>query len=102
MNGGESIGSWSDFSGWVKDLADGDCVFRGESKLDRQLLPKAGRVGEHLGAARKTPHKIADERAALALFKRQARPYLGHTPSTDLEWLAIAQHHGMSTRLLDW
>jgi len=64
-------------------------------------MPKAGRVGTYAGAARKKPYSAADERAALEAFKRQARPYLGHTPASDLEWLAIAQHHGMSTRLLD-
>lgn len=66
------------------------------------MRPKAGRTGPHKGSARKTAYDRRDEKKALEDFKRQARPYLGHSPTHDVEWLAIAQHHGMSTRLLDW
>jgi hypothetical protein len=67
-----------------------------------RLRPKAGRAGDFKDAARKRAYDQSDEIAALELFKRQARPYLAHDPATDVEWLAVAQHHGMSTRLLDW
>jgi len=98
----KAIESWSDLAQLTEACADGTWIFRGEGTAGYPLLAKAGREGSYRGAARKKPYKLADEIEALELFKRQARPHLGHTPASDLEWLAIAQHHGMSTRLLDW
>jgi len=97
-----SIDSWSDLCKLAERLADERWIFRGEEKLYPTLQPKAGRVGHEKDMARKRPFDPAHERAALDQFKRSARPYIGHQPTTDIEWLTIAQHHGMSTRLLDW
>jgi hypothetical protein len=98
----QKIDSWTDLAKLIEHCATGNWIFRGESRADNILQAKAGRVSAEVGAARKVPYRIDDERKALEQFKLQARPYLGYSPESEIEWLAIAQHHGMSTRLLDW
>src|SRR5438093_3214767 len=96
------VNTWLELAQLLESQADGTWLFRGETDNRKPLKPAAGRVGSEIGSTRKRPYDKAHEIEALEQFKREVRPHLTHRPENDLEWLAIAQHHGMATRLIDW
>lgn len=72
-------------------------MWRGVSDSAYELIPKIGRDW-HLG-----PEALKIfEKHLLDQYKIRATPFLIERPINDWEWLAIAQHYGLPTRLLDW
>ena len=73
-----------------------DVLFRGQRE-DKPLIPKLGRLMPRDGV-----QLVDTERRMIDSFKRQALPFLVQQPQTEWDWLCVAQHHGLATRLLDW
>lgn len=79
--------------------------FRGERRDDYELRPKIGRLTKPpTGRIKLSPYpiEVVHEKTILERFKAASRPFIRVPPENDWEWLALAQHHGLPTRLLDW
>lgn len=68
-------------------------LYRGQAQ-DKTLLPKIARYS--------VPDAEETEREMLEDFKRRSLHLIDTHPGNSWDWLALAQHHGMATRLLDW
>jgi len=73
-------------------------VYRGHGAASFTLRPKVGRVRPPSGSGRSR----VNEALMLELFRRHSPDRIDIVTTNDWELLAIAQHHGMATRLLDW
>lgn len=80
-----------------KEKEGQNVVFRGHSNTAYELKTSLGRCEPING---KTTLQL--EKRIFKLFKESSLPYLEFKPTNELEWLAVAQHFGLPTRLLDW
>ena len=92
----EAVGSWNGYLNIINGYTDGSWIFRGVNSADYVLKPSIARGTLHYDYSRKLEDYV------FTRFKRESLPYLGFRPADDWDWLALAQHHGVPTRLLDW
>jgi hypothetical protein len=73
----------------------GIVLYRGQSNETWQLLPKIARIKDGQCS-------LDEEHSLFIEFKKAAHCRISVHPENELGWLALAQHHGLPTRLLDW
>ncbi len=93
----KSIESFAKFHEAIEAFGKRTVIYRGLRKESYLLVPKVGR-NPNLSWR----ELWNTEKESLRLFRERAVPFLDFKPASDWEWLAIAQHHGLPTRLMDW
>ena len=92
------ISTFTDLYDFVAQAENESFIFRGMRDAENhKLIPSIGRINLRVGE----PLKKFEQRI-FRLFKERALPYMTHHPRNAWEWLAMAQHYGLPTRLLDW
>jgi hypothetical protein len=93
--------SWDDFLDIVTDSTYMNWAFRGQ-RNDAPLHTSIARYFQNFGIHREA--WPGQEERVLRIFKRKAHVFLKSAPAPedDFQWLALMQHHGAPTRLLDF
>jgi hypothetical protein len=97
----ETVSGFIDYIERFKELQErqgknAELLFRGQS-VDKPLIPRIGRLNLRIANDILTTEKLILEE-----FRRGIVPLTEFKPENNWDLLALAQHHGLPTRLLDW
>jgi len=94
--------SWETFLALVTKPPYSNWAFRGERDERWPLYSSLSRYLQNFGVAREA--WPSQEGRILRVFKRKAHQFLTKPPDTDddFQWMALMQHHGAPTRLIDF
>jgi hypothetical protein len=93
-----TIDSFEGYHEMVSGWDDKAMSFRGVTRTDYELIPKIGRFSNDFSVDRVRKK----ESLMFRKFKRRATPWIVNQSLSEWDLLALAQHHGLPTRLLDW
>jgi hypothetical protein len=96
------VSSWEEFLKLITDSPYSNWAFRGQRVADWSLDTSLSRYLKNFNVNERA--WTEQERRILRIFKRKAHQFLDKPPASDddLQWLALMQHHGAPTRLLDF
>ena len=98
------IPSFLHFLTWAFDqYPNGGSLFRGQRNADWKLLSGIGRrVDSFKHVADPLGKLLREEKYSIDIFEKEAAAHVEIKKVDAWELLALAQHHGLPTRLLDW
>jgi hypothetical protein len=84
------VSTFAELEKQLSALRDG-WIFRGHAHKSWLLVPKGGR-----------PPFVGQDSNLFKAWQRRAIEHIQAAELNQWDWLSIAQHHGLATRLLDW
>jgi hypothetical protein len=94
------IKSVQDFLTHVDKRNSKGILYRGQSDAKYKLIPTLGRNSDKL--KNRNVDIYQREKATLSIFQSEYCQFTDVKCESDWELLALAQHHGLPTRMLDW